>query len=393
MSLPEDIVADGSEPTTTQPRRILLTGATGLLGSHLVRELLDRSTAQVWCLVRASSVEHGRERIDEAMRRYGTWRETDGDRIVAVVGDLGAEGLGLTADVRASLAADMDMIVHNGARVNHIETYTRMHRPNVASIEELLRIAVAGRLKPVHFVSTVSVLTDIEAREDPSAPIAGEDDRLAPERIPNSGYIQSKWVGEEVLRIARERGIPVSIYRPGLIAGDLVTGASGTDDAFWNMVRAIAGLGMIPDIAAQMSVPLVPVNYVAAALVGIALDPRSLGGNYHLVSPHRSSMVDLRSELAAAGFDLRDVDVAEFGGTLFRTAERLAAEGDDSLMRAMLVAGQFGAGAYEEKFTDTNTRSALEGTGIDCPPVDSVVLQRYVDYLVRIGFLRHVDPA
>ncbi|MEE2032192.1 thioester reductase domain-containing protein, partial [Rhodococcus chondri] len=391
VRLADDITAEGAQPPRIEPEVVLLTGATGFLGSHLVRELLDRTDAQVWCLVRAESPEHGRARIEDAMRRFGSWRDTGADRIVAVPGDLGQDRLGLSETRFAELAEQVDVIVHNGARVNHIETYSRLHRPNVLATEELLRLAATVRLKPLHFVSTGSVLTD-EAALDAGRPyVVDEDDLLEPERVGSSGYVQSKWVGEAVVRLAGERGIPVSVYRPGLITGDVVTGACGSDDAFWNMVRAIVALRKIPDIATG-TVPMVPVNYVAQALVRLATDPATWGGTFHLVSQRRVSMGDLETQLRAHGFDLRTVTVPEFGEALFTTAEKLSASGDDSLMRAMLVSGQFATGLAEtETFSDEKTRVYLDGTGVDCPIVDAEVLGRYVGYYAGTGFFQQLD--
>nr|WP_241258849.1 amino acid adenylation domain-containing protein [Rhodococcus aetherivorans] len=391
--LPADITADGAGPVRTKPERILLTGATGFLGSFLVRELLDRTDAQIWCLVRADSAAHGLERIESAMQRFGSSRDGDGDRIVAVPGDLAEDRLGLTAEQFSDLAERIDVIVHNGARVNHIETYGRLHRPNVLATEELLRLAATDHLKPLHFVSTGSVVTDEAAIAAGIPRVATEDECLEPERVGGSGYVQSKWVGEAIVRIASSRGIPVSVYRPGLITGDVVTGACGTDDAFWNMVRAIVALRMIPD-AADGTVSMVPVNYVARALVRIALDPGTWGGTFHLVSPYRTAMAELAEQLRSHGFELRPVTVMEFGTALFATAESLSACGDDSLMRAMLVSGQFATGLAEtETFADGRARAVLDGTGIDCPRVDAEILRRYVDYYSRIGFFRAIDDA
>nr|WP_283236053.1 non-ribosomal peptide synthetase [Rhodococcus zopfii] len=391
VRLAADITAEGTQPPRVEPEVVLLTGATGFLGSHLVRELLDRTDAEVWCLVRAESPDHGRTRIEESMRRFGSWPDTGTDRIVAVPGDLGRDRLGLSEERFADLAERVDAIVHNGARVNHIETYSRLHRPNVLATEELLRLASTVRLKPLHFVSTGSVLTDEAALAAGRPYVAGEDDLLEAERVGGSGYVQSKWVGEAVVRLAGERGVPVSIYRPGLITGDVVTGACGSDDAFWNMVRAIVALQKIPDIATG-TVPMVPVNYVARALVQLATDPETWGGTYHLVPQRRVPMAELETQLRAHGFDLQTVTVPEFGEALFTTAEKLSAAGDDSLMRAMLVSGQFATGLAEiETFSDEKTRAHLDGTGVDCPVVDAEVLRRYVDYYTRTGFFRRLD--
>ena len=187
--------------------------------------------------------------------------------------------------------------------------------------------------------------------------------------------------------VARRRGIPVSIYRPGLISGDTVSGAAGTDDAFWNVVRAMVALRMVPESAVG-TVALGPHTYVASALVALALDPSTMGGNFHLVNRRRVAADDIVARLRAHGFTLRPVSDEVFATTLIQMSQTLAERGDDSLTRAVLVAGEFAQGLSEaEDFDDENARRALADSGIECPVVDDEVLAWYVTYFAHIGFL------
>ena len=83
-------------PNWRRPLEILLTGSTGFLGAHLLRELLDATTARVWCLVRARDAAHALARIADAAARYGLPGLPAG-RVVPLPGDLASPGLGLSA--------------------------------------------------------------------------------------------------------------------------------------------------------------------------------------------------------------------------------------------------------------------------------------------------------
>ena len=109
-----------SAELTDHPRHILLTGATGFLGAFLLRELLDRTAAEVHCLVRAKSTEAGRVRLRQTLQTYSLWHDGLEGRIVPVPGDLGEPTLGVSAAVSADLAATIDVIYHSGAFVNWI---------------------------------------------------------------------------------------------------------------------------------------------------------------------------------------------------------------------------------------------------------------------------------
>ncbi|WP_131732593.1 non-ribosomal peptide synthetase [Actinomadura formosensis] len=367
-------------------QRVLLTGATGFLGAFLLHELLERTTAEVWCLVRAATPGEARERIHRALRRY---RLTDApaapNRIIAVPGDLERPRLGLDEPAFERMAEQIDVIVHNGATVNHLAPYSRLKAANVAGTQEILRLAASTRTKPVHHLSTCDVAADANG-----GPRTLPEDRLAPAPavLPN-GYVASKWVAERLVRAARDRGLPTSIYRPSRVGGHSRTGAGGTEDALWNLIRAMIVLGAVPaefmaDTA--FTVDLVPADYVAGAVVHLAL--RAPGGrSYHLTHPRPASIAAVVGRLRDLGYDLPPVSRREWDRRLAESAERGALAGDYSLARASLTSANFGGAPSRRHFVRANVRNGLAGSDITCPPIDGMLLGRYVDFFVESGFL------
>ncbi|PSK29589.1 non-ribosomal peptide synthetase [Nocardia seriolae] len=352
------ITASGCIPARSgAPQTVLLTGATGFLGVFLLRELLEHTSATIYCLVRAGSDAAARERIRTAAQRYRLDLGAHADRIVAVAGDLAQPQLGLSAEHFAELAERIEVVCHNGALVNHLEPYARMRDANVGGTAEVLRLAATTRVKPVHYVSTASL----------AAATAGEP----PSGVP--GYVLSKWVAEQLVAAAPDRGIPAVIHRPGLIAGDTRTGAGSTDDAVWTMVRAMVILGMAPELG-DVAIEVHPVNHVAAAITGPL---RHSGGAAVESGPYRVSLRDLIDRLIGRGHRLRPVDPEGFGAALAAAAEQAAAAGDHTLARAAALSINF-----------TGFGAVAEGeTGQRCPTLDGDVLDRYLDYFTDIGFL------
>ncbi|WP_157185641.1 non-ribosomal peptide synthetase, partial [Nocardia transvalensis] len=361
------------------PRDVLLTGATGFVGAHLLRELLTSTEARVWCLVRADDEEQAHKRIREALENYRIWDEATGPRIIAVPGDLAQPRFGLDEAQYARLADRVEAIYHNGARVNHIEPYGRLRAANVSGTREVLRLATLSRIKPVHFVSTVNAVV-------PSAPgpdfVGREDDRLDVRDVAQNGYVASKWVAEQLVRQAGERGVPVNIYRPGLVSGDTRLGVNSVDDSFWNMIRAAAVLGLAPDTG-DAAMPLVPVNYVVQALVALSAGPAD-GTAYHLVTAESVAIGDIFGSLRRNGIPVAVAPIEEIAGRLAAEAAERDAAGDDSLVRAVLVSGNYGGTSVP--VDDTRTRAALAGHGIQCPPVDAAALDAYVRSFIDVGF-------
>ncbi|MEV8391070.1 MULTISPECIES: amino acid adenylation domain-containing protein [unclassified Streptomyces] len=385
-------------PRPGDPSDVLLTGASGFVGAFLLDRLLRDTTARIHCPVRASGAAHAERRVLAALTRYGLRADdTARQRLVCFPGDLAASGLGLPAEHAAALAACLDLIVHNGAQVNFLYPYSALRAANVEGTREIIELAAPRRV-PVHFLSTVAVLAGFGtagARE------VDEDVRLDHADRLTMGYAESKWVAEGLLRGAAEQGLPVAVYRPYEVTGDRLHGACNTETAICSLFKTIAETGLAPDIALPMD--FVPVDHVAESVVHIATRHRATDRVYHLTNPRPAVLRDVLDRMRAAGCAMRMLPYGEWVDELVRhvslhptspTAPFVslcvdrANQGDISV-KEMYLEGVF------PRLSRRNTEAALAGSGLDCPPVDAVMLDRYLEYFFTSGYMTRpaVAPA
>ncbi|WP_280347185.1 non-ribosomal peptide synthetase [Nocardia neocaledoniensis] len=363
-------------PAPIEAGEVLLTGATGFVGIHLLRELLDRTAARIWCLVRAEDADGVRRRLRATLDRYGLAAD-ELERVVPVPADLAAPRFGLADAEWAELAERVEVIYHNGARVNHLESYATLRAANIAGTVEILRLAVDTRVKTLHYVSTVSA-----AVATAHTGVVTEDSRITVAEVPRNGYLATKWVAEELVLAAAERGLPVTIHRPGLVAGAIGSGAISTDDAFWTLIRSAAHLGVAPDIE-NADVTLAPVDYVARALVTLATRRPPRGEVHHLVNSAPTGVGDILNTLRRKGFP---IDIVSVEDAAERLSGRLSEHAD--LMRAALIAENYLNGGGDALLVDdTATRAVLAELGVRCPRIDDAVLDRYVEGFIAEGLL------
>jgi thioester reductase-like protein len=102
----------------------------------------------------------------------------------------------------------IDVIYHAGAVVNWINSYSSLKQPNFYGTVEIVKFAIHKKLKTVHYVSTIGVAGTHEHQF-----ISADHIHLL------NGYSKSKYVAEKFISHAASQGIPVSIYRPGMISG------------------------------------------------------------------------------------------------------------------------------------------------------------------------------
>ncbi|MGW1597965.1 thioester reductase domain-containing protein [Streptomyces sp. NPDC002343] len=295
-----------------RPRRILLTGATGFLGSHLLLDLLRQSDAEVVCLVRAADDTAAAERLGQALAGYEQpWTFEVRRRVTVLAGDIRQPRLGLAQERWDSLAHETDSIVNVAAAVDFLRGYPSLRQTNVLGPLHLAELAMIGRPKPLHHISSVAVFNEVGiatmAEDDPIAHL----DRLF------AGYDKSKWAAEAALRRAREHGLTVTFLRPGAIGGHSRTGVYNPSDLSTGLIGAISRFRTVP---AFRFLNLAPVDWVSKVAAAVVCDPRAWGRNYHLTG-RAETLPELVKDMKLAGMNVRTTGWQQWREELLRRQE------------------------------------------------------------------------
>jgi thioester reductase-like protein len=347
---------------------LLLTGATGFLGVHLLAELLRRTDRPIRCLVRAADADAAFERVRAAMADWDLWDAAFARRVIGEPGDLAA----LDARRLDALAERTAAVYHNGAVVSFTLPYATLRESNVAGTAALLALAARAGA-PYHHVSTKGVFTAGAYPGD--API-DEDAPVRPVQGFALGYQRSKWVAEQLVAQARERGVPCTVYRPGRIGGHSATGRLTTGDFFWRMALGCAQLGALPDIA--MPLEMVPVDHVAEAIVRLSLDASAQNHGFHLMHTRPVRADVLEAALGAAGVPVERWPWARWRETLRRQA-------DNALAPLLgLFTETVPERVDESRFRTDNVRARLPDWA---PPPVAAQVARVLEHMLRAGQL------
>ncbi|WP_328954229.1 amino acid adenylation domain-containing protein [Kitasatospora purpeofusca] len=376
-------------PSRAEPAEILLTGATGFCGAHLLDALLHTTDARIHCLVRAPDEEHAQERLRAAQQRF-LHQDLADRRVVPLVGDLAEPLLGLTQQRFEHLANTLDAIHHLGGQVNFIYPYHQLRGANVDGTREIVRLAGHSRGIPVHYLSTLAVVAGFGAagigEVTERTPLAHAD-RLA------VGYVESKWVAEQLLHQAAEAGLPVTVLRTNDVTGDLRTGVMNTGTEMCALIKYMAESGSCP--AVRLPLDFVPADRFSRAICHIVTHAPAIGEVYHLTSPGPADLPELAERLRARGYPVDEVPYEQWVQGLVRFAaghpthpmtpfvplfvDRVP--GTELSISEMYFRPTF------PRFDRANTEQALAGSGVVLPAVDGGLLDFYLDRLTAEGFL------
>ncbi|KAI1155570.1 male sterility protein-domain-containing protein [Nemania diffusa] len=281
-----DLTLDLNRFPQLPPRVIVLTGATGLLGNHLLNEILIRTptSTRIICIAMRKLMTMGTENALTLFRHDALLSENL-HRVSFYPGDLLKPQLGLTDNCCNSIFTEADAVIHNAADTSHMKPYGSIRQANLGATTELVRLCLPRRI-PFHFVSSpgVGLFADNEnmtlyPKQAPGMPQSPShigkacDTRLTD--IESRGYMASKWACERLLeRTNKDHGLPVWIHRPSTILceGSDAEGERASLDWLHGLARYARILKAVPRIMhVTGALDMVHVQTVCSILVDSVL--------------------------------------------------------------------------------------------------------------------------
>jgi thioester reductase-like protein len=360
---------------------VLLTGATGFLGRHILWDLLRRDPeVEVHCLLRPTRRASPARRLDQLVGPVGGDLTTEQRaRCHPVTGDVTDEALFEDPALAARLADEVDRVIHCAATVTFDSPLAEARDINVDGTRNVLRFGeklhTSGRLRRFDHFSTAYVA----GRADGVV----RDDELITTTF-NNTYEQTKWESEELVR-ELQRELPITIFRPSIIVGDSRTGRTTNFRVlYWPLKVLSTGLAWVVPLDAQGIVDLVPIDYVVEAFHELSRDDSSLGKCFHLAAgPDGQSTCGELLDAATKFFGVRRPWLIS-PRVSYRIVRPFLYAVIWGRRRPLLRTAEqfFPYFAYRATFDTTTVERALTGREIECPAVDEyfgTILQYCVD--------------
>ena len=384
---------DGFEPTSTKitslkaADTVLLTGATGFLGSFLLNDLLENTSSHVICLVRSldpsdDDIPAGVSRLRRSLIDAGLWRDSVMERVTILPANIARKRCGLSLDRYNDLVAKVQVIIHAAANVNLVYPYAALRNDNVNGTREMLRLACdAGAT--MNYISTNGVLPP-----SPSGNGWPEDAMLyvdaVAEEIPD-GYGQTKWAAEQLVFEAGRRGLPVRIMRCGTISGHSASGAANAYDLLTALFVESIRLGHAPDVEGWRA-EMTAVDFVAKAIVHLSNQTHAKQLVFHLGDPDpidTSAVFDIFDEL---GYPTKRIQWDTWVN-LWNDVRAPTAGGEGAFTVDILRSGMPSVEFLQGIVVLNNAKTRPFRAIVERPKVDTVLLETYTRHWFARGWL------
>lgn len=358
---------------------VLLTGATGFLGIHVLYELLTTSYNKIYCMVRPKNNLTPEKRLKGSLFYYfeNNFSEAFGQRLFAVDGDLMRDDI-----VSLPEGVKIDTVIHCAADVSHFGVGNRIRQTNVDGVRHVIEFCKKHDAALVH-VSTLSVGGFID-QEMADIGVSLSEQRLWIRQDLSNDYLESKFTAEKIILLEAANGLRAKIMRVGNLQGRITDGEFQMNQAtngFTKLLQSIVRTGRCPQSMARAWINFSPVDAVARAICRMAGSAPEYTV-FHIFDSNDLPVSKLLTHISELGYPVRSIDDAEFDEFMLHAAEDPKFSGalDGFLTR---VTG--GRHMVEAPCESGFSIRALEQEGFVWPEISDDYLSAYLTGLDTLG--------
>lgn len=387
--LNENVIDESFVPVRKSLGNVLLTGATGFLGAHILDVLLKEETGRVYCLVRSKSEDDRRGRLQELMEYYfdDKYSAEFGNRIIPIEGNIENNNLS------ANMPDDIQTVIHTAVSVKHYGSYEYFRRVNVEGTQNVINYAKKVHAELIH-IPTLSVSGNSMA--DDFTVYHSEEEKhfyettFYMEQPLDNVYIHSKFEAERAVFDAMLEGVSAKIIRVGNLTNrvcDYKFQPNYRENAFLTRVKALLEFGMFPDYLMKLYSEFSPIDQTAEGIVRIA----QYAGKqcvFHLNSNRPVYFHRLAEILNDLNISMTIVDGQEFAKALNETIKQSNTE-------YIFEAFQNDMNEQGELVYDSNIRIMNDFTiwfikkvDFEWAQIDEEYISGYIKYFRELGYLK-----
>lgn len=375
---------------------ILLTGVTGFLGVHILKELVDNPKVnRVFCLVREKDNLNTDTRFKKQLNFF--FDEDTVSRILAkaqvVNGDITNDNLFIEP-----FNEKIDVVINSAAYVKHYGDYDKFYQVNVFGVENIINYCIKNNARLIQ-MSTLSVSGNIlETGQTLQVNMAkdtpfDEKTLYINQNIENV-YVNTKFMAEvKIFEAIINSGLNANIVRLGNLTGRLMDGKfqpNVEDNAFSNRIKSLVLLKAMSKEMYEKYIEMTPIDVVSSAINKI-VEIKDKNIVYHLFNHNHIPMPHLVSILDNLGVDIKVLNKSDFIDLI---RECLQDEDKLPLIQGIIPdIAEDGSLEYNDTIIIKSdiSQTILQKVDFEWPILDKNYLLKYLKYLQKINFINLME--
>lgn len=350
---------------------VLITGVTGFLGIHLLKDLLyNDSTKKIYCIIRNKFQKNGNQRLHDMVEYYyssdSEINKLIDKKVVVLNGDVTKDYLGLDFNTYESLRDNVITVVNSAANVRHFVKPTQIRKDNVESVNNIIKFC-GDKISLAH-ISTLSVVgfkkIGIEISD------FDENSLYMNQNLDNNPYLISKFEAEKNILISIcNDNLNANIFRIGNImprCSDGLFQKNASQNVFLSALKAIIECKIIPFDYLDTLLEFSPVDECSSFVINL-LNKNLPYTIYHIANPYTITFKDFKNFLSSLGYDLKVTDYDEFLDDLSKYA--------DEYTKEYLLASNING------FNETRTLENLRDCNIEWKKIDLEYIKKIINII------------
>lgn len=360
------------------PPSILLTGSSGFLGLHVMRELIEGSHSRIYCLLRSKGKLTTEQRLKNLLFYYfdNNYEELFGNRIVIVEGDLTREGI-------LSQPVDFDLAINCAADVSHFSYGDAMYRINAWGVGALAKLCRKKNAGLVHISTPTIGQFGLRGQTEELKSLTEEDFYFGQDLT--NDYAASKFLGEREVLLEALEGLDAKILRVGNLQGRFSDGEfqiNHGSNAFTARMKAFIKLGMAPKSLWDSSVDYSPVDFTAK-LICLLAAAKTEQIIFHSFNDKPTAYSLVFEGLDQLGYPVRCATDEEYAGEIQKILE--SPEKRELLVDIISELDGSSGDHFDIGYTCGHTSRVLADSGFQWPRITPQYLQACLESLDQLG--------
>lgn len=373
---------------------VLLTGANGFIGIHVLHELLTTTESNVYCFVRAESIEKSIVRLENSYKFYFNSSINDyiNKRIFVYNGQITSDNFALTDEQLDELKNNINTIIHTAAIVKHYGYFEEFKETNVDGTKRVADFAYKNKKRLMH-ISSISVSGNYLVKQDNQNVDFTENDLYIGQHYTNNVYVNSKFDAEKIVYSYMEKGLTAEVLRVGILSGrysDGVFQENISANAFYSRIKSLISLRKVSNSMLKQELEFTPVDLCTKAIVLLSKTKLTENRVFHLYDHNLATIENIMKVLKTLNIPIETVSDKEFEKYILKLSEdpnnRNILEGiiNDFSFNDSKLSLDYG---YTVNISSKYTQQYLKCLGFEWSKVEKDYFTKIIKYMRKIKFI------